>query len=93
MSVAEQARRARQSAASHRQNEEHRQQQPRKQKRYLRKRDLCERYNWKTPLSVDRNWKIYGTIPPPSLFRGRFPLWLESVLDEWDAAHQFESEA
>src|SRR5262249_3591469 len=60
-------------------------QTPRKPRRFLTKRDLCTRYNWKTPLSVDRNWKIYKTIPGPTRFLGRKPLWDEEILDQWDA--------
>jgi hypothetical protein len=65
----------------------------RKPRRYLRKSDLCIRYGWKTPLSVDRNWKEYGTIPPPTIYRGRFPLWDEAILDAHDAAHKFDASA
>jgi hypothetical protein len=93
MTIREAERRQRQSAESRRQNEEHRQQQPRKPRRYLRKVDLCVRYGWKAGLSVDRNWKEYGTIPPPTIYRGRFPLWDEAVLDAWDAARAFDVDA
>jgi hypothetical protein len=93
MSINEHERRQRQRTASHRENEEHRQQQPRKQRRYLRKSDLCARYGWKAPLSVDRAWKVYGSIPPPTLYRSRFPLWDEAILDEWDAKRAFDASA
>jgi hypothetical protein len=59
-------------------------------RRYLRKMDLCVRYGWKTPISVDRNWKQYHTIPGPTIYRGRFPLWDEAILDAHDAAHKFD---
>jgi hypothetical protein len=49
-------------------------------RRYLTKRDLCQRYGWKTPLSVDRNWKKYKTIPAPTLYQGRRPLWDEATV-------------
>jgi hypothetical protein len=65
----------------------------RKPRRYLRKSDLCLRYGWKAGLSVDRNWKEYGTIPPPTIYRGRFPLWDEAILDAWDAERAFEASA
>jgi len=61
-------------------------------RRYLTKRDLQQRYSWKTPLSVDRNWKTYGTIPPPTIRIGRKPLWREDLLDKHDAAHRFVDE-
>jgi hypothetical protein len=93
MSINEHERRQRQRAASHRQNEDHRQQKPRKQKRYLRKVQVALRYGWQTTMSVDRGWKVYRTIPPPSIYHGRIPLWDEEALDEYDAAHAFEASA
>jgi hypothetical protein len=59
----------------------------RKPRRYLRKTDLCIRYGWKTPLSVDRAWQLYKTLPPPTTFLARSPLWDESILDAHDAAN------
>jgi hypothetical protein len=70
---------------------ERRQQQPRKPRRYLRKADLAERYGWKSTLSVDRAWQQYGTLPAPTIYRGRFPLWDEDVLDAHDACAPRES--
>jgi hypothetical protein len=93
MSVTEHERRARQRAASHRENEEYRQRQPRKQKRYLRKSDLCIRYGWKTPLSVDRAHKLYHTLSPPTIYQGRHPLWDEAILDAHDAARSSDASA
>jgi hypothetical protein len=55
-------------------------------RRYLRKMDLCRRYGWKTTLSVDRAWQLYGTLPPPTLYQGRSPLWDETILDAHDRA-------
>jgi hypothetical protein len=72
---------------------ERRARQPRKPKRFLRKSDLCLRYGWKAGLSVDRNWKEYGTIPPPTRYVSRFPVWDEEVLDRWDAEHAFDADA
>jgi hypothetical protein len=66
----------------------------RRPRRYLTKRDLQQRYRWKSPLSVDRNWKIYKTIPAPSIYQGRRPLWAEDILDAHDEANRFaEDEA
>jgi putative intracellular protease/amidase len=79
MTIREHERRQRQRQASHRENEECRQQQPRKPRRYLRKMDLCRRYGWKTALSVDRAWRIYGTLPPPTTWQSRSPLWDEAI--------------
>jgi hypothetical protein len=55
-------------------------------KRYLDNRGVRARYGWRSSLSVARAWKVYGTLRPPSLYRGRHPLWDEQVLDEDDAA-------
>jgi hypothetical protein len=66
-----------------------RQAHTRKLRRYLTKRDLCQRYGWKTPLSVDRAWKQYGTLPPPTIHQGRRPLWDEAILDRHDAKRRF----
>jgi Lon protease (S16) C-terminal proteolytic domain len=87
MTIREHERRQRQRQASHRENEECRQQQPRKPRRYLRKMDLCRRYGWKAALSVDRAWRIYGTLPPPTTWQSRSPLWDEAILDAHDAAN------
>jgi hypothetical protein len=57
--------------------------------RYLPKQDVMRRYGWKSTLSVDRAWKEYGTLPPPT-YIGRKPLWDEQELDERDA-HARES--
>jgi hypothetical protein len=57
----------------------------RKPRRYLRKLDVRVRYGWASVISVDRAWKKYGTLPPPTTWRGRFPLWAEDILDEHDA--------
>jgi hypothetical protein len=63
-------------------------------RRFLTKRDLQDRYRWKTPLSIDRAWRLYGTLPPPTLYQGRRPLWAEDILDQHDADHRFvEDEA
>jgi hypothetical protein len=63
----------------------------RKQRRYLRKIDLCARYGWKVTLSVDRAWQVYKTLPPPTLYQGRRPLWDADILDAHDAARTFDA--
>jgi hypothetical protein len=65
----------------------------RKPRRYLRKTDLCIRYGWKTTLSVDRAWKLYGSLPPPTTWQMRSPLWAEDVLDAHDAANALRERA
>jgi hypothetical protein len=62
-----------------------RQTHTRKSVRYLTKRDLQQRYGWKTGLSVTRNWKIYKTIPAPTIYLGRKPMWDAAILDAHDA--------
>jgi hypothetical protein len=59
----------------------------RKPRRYLRKQDVRVRYGWKAALSVDRAWKLYGTLPPPTTWQSRSPLWDEAALDAHDAAN------
>jgi hypothetical protein len=59
-----------------------------KPRRYLRKQDVRVRYGWKTALSVDRAWRIYGTLPPPTTWQSRSPLWDEAILDAHDAANR-----
>ena len=52
-----------------------------KQRRYLRKRAVADRYGTTT-----RNIELKvrdGTLPPPEYF-GRFPIWDEELLDEHD---------
>jgi hypothetical protein len=63
----------------------------RKPRRYLSKFDLRARYGWKSSISVDRAWKEYHTLPPPTTYRGRFPLWDEAILDRHDARAPRES--
>jgi hypothetical protein len=55
--------------------------------RYLTKQMVAERYGWASKISVDRAWKQYGTLPPP-IYRGKFPIWAEHVLDAHDAQSQ-----
>jgi hypothetical protein len=43
------------------------------------------RYGWKAALSVDRAWRIYGTLPPPTTWQSRSPLWDEAILDALNA--------
>jgi hypothetical protein len=59
---------------------------PQKPKRYLRKSQVMDRYGYRNARSVERAWQADPPrIPPPTLFRGRIPLWEEAVLDEHDA--------
>jgi hypothetical protein len=53
--------------------------------RYLTKDDIRVRRRWKSKISVDRAWKEYGTLPPPTIWNGRFPLWSEDILDTFEA--------
>jgi hypothetical protein len=49
---------------------------------YLRRLDLARRYG-----CTDRNIDLMvrdGRLPPPTLQRGRFPLWSEDVIDAAD---------
>jgi len=57
--------------------------------RYLDKEAVRVRYHWKSKISVDRAWQQYKTLPPPTLFQGRRPLWAEHILDAHDADHRF----
>jgi hypothetical protein len=53
-------------------------------KRYQRRHDLAERYR-----CTDRNIDLMirdGRLPQPTLYRGRVPLWDETILDEHDRA-------
>jgi hypothetical protein len=52
-------------------------------RRYLRKLDLCARYNCK-PITIDRNVKA-GRLPPPTTWLAKAPLWDEAMLDAHDA--------
>jgi hypothetical protein len=65
----------------------------RKPKRYLTKPEVARRYGWKAGSSVDRGWRVYGSIPPPTIYQGRRPLWAEDILDAHDAAHAFDADA
>jgi len=58
---------------------------PRKPRRYLTKDDVRIRRRWKTKISVDRAWREYKTLPPPTIWNGRFPLWAEDVLDAFES--------
>lgn len=53
-----------------------------KSKRYLRKADLATRYAT-TPRNIEYKVKA-GVLPLPDRYLGRWPLWLESTLDEND---------
>ena len=56
-------------------------------RRYLRKRDVRNRYNWRSDISVDRAVKR-GDLPEPDLRLGSAPLWLEQTLDAHDDAQR-----
>jgi hypothetical protein len=53
-----------------------------KPKRWLRKRQVGERYGDVDDRTVDR-MKLDGRIPPPTYF-GRIPMWAEDELDASD---------
>jgi hypothetical protein len=55
-------------------------------KRGNRKRQVRDRYGWKSDRSVDRAWREYKTIPPPDFYIGPFPVWTNETLDAHDAA-------
>ena len=55
----------------------------RQTRRYLRKRDLRLRYGYKSDRSIERACGD-GRLPKPDMYLKRFPLWLESALDEFD---------
>jgi hypothetical protein len=38
---------------------------------------------------VDRNWRLYKTIPSPTLYQGRRPLWEKAIIDQHDEQHRF----
>jgi hypothetical protein len=67
------------------------QRQRRTSTRYLTKELVRQRYCWKTKISVDRAWQKYGTLPPPTTYQGKHPLWAEHVIDEHDARSQESS--
>lgn len=52
-------------------------------KKYLRKRQLAERYSVNTR-TIDR-MTADGRLPRP-IYRGSFPLWLEAEVDASDRA-------
>ena len=58
---------------------------------YLTKDSVRQRYGWASMISVDRAWQRYHTLPPPTLFQGRRPLWDAKILDAHDAARTFEA--
>jgi hypothetical protein len=61
--------------------------------RYLTKDDVRIRYGWASKISVDRAWQRYRTLPAPTLFQGRRPLWDARTLDAHDAARAFDADA
>jgi hypothetical protein len=60
----------------------------RKPRQYLTKDDVRKRRGWKSKISVDRGWKEYGTLPPPTIWSGKYPLWAEDILDAFEAQPQ-----
>ena len=67
------------------------QRQRRAIRRYLTKDDLRQRYGWKSIISVDRAWQVYQTLPPPTIYQGRRPLWDEAILERHDKEHRFKN--
>jgi predicted DNA-binding transcriptional regulator AlpA len=57
-------------------------------RRYLRKRQVQERYNLRSPKTID-DWVKRGILPPP-LRKGRTVLWDEGLLDRHDRRHTRE---
>jgi hypothetical protein len=47
-----------------------------------------QRYAWRSRLSVDRAWRQYLTLPPPTTWQGKHPLWREDLLDAHDTQSQ-----
>jgi hypothetical protein len=64
----------------------------RQSNRYLTKDIVRQRYGWQSKISVDRAWQQYRTLPPPTLYQGRRPLWAEAILDQHDEQHRFVEE-
>jgi hypothetical protein len=64
-----------------------------KSTRYLTKEDVRIRYGWASKISVDRAWQRFRTLPAPTIYQGRRPLWDEAVLDAHDAARKFDASA
>jgi hypothetical protein len=62
-----------------------------KSTRYLTKEDVRIRYGWASKISVDRAWQVYKTLPKPTIYQGRRPLWALDVLDQHDAEHAFDA--
>jgi predicted DNA-binding transcriptional regulator AlpA len=58
--------------------------QIKRSRRWLRKREVAQRYGGVSDRTVDR-MAAEGRIPAP-IYRGRFPLWDESELDQIDQA-------
>jgi hypothetical protein len=52
-------------------------------KRYLRKKQLRERYGRDNDRYVERAVKD-GRLPKPTMFQGKTPLWDEAILDAHD---------
>jgi hypothetical protein len=64
----------------------------RKPKRYLRKRQVAERYGNVNERTIPR-MIADGRLPPPDLYNGRFPLWGEDTLDAHDRKAACEAPA
>ncbi len=53
-------------------------------KRKLRRKDLCERFGGITPRTVER-WQADPKMDfPPPIYLGRFPLWDEDQIEQWE---------
>jgi hypothetical protein len=56
-----------------------------KPRRYLRKRQLRERYGYASDRAIERLVEL-GRLPEPDIYMGRNPLWSEETLDAHDRA-------
>jgi hypothetical protein len=59
-------------------------QEEKKERRYLRKKQLRVRYGYESDRSIERAVED-GRLPAPTMYVGRFPLWAEDTLDAYDA--------
>jgi hypothetical protein len=55
-----------------------------RERRYLRKKQLRARYGYESDRSIERAVGD-GRLPRPTMSLGRFPLWAEDILDAHDA--------
>jgi hypothetical protein len=55
-----------------------------RERRYLRKKQVRVRYGYESDRSIERAVGD-GRLPRPTMSLGRFPLWAEDILDAHDA--------